>query len=71
MKSLLKFILLLALVIVGKLAKQPGALPTALNQSALRPAESVQTFFARQVNLVNPNAAPGQGRPERSAVSVN
>ena len=71
MKSLLQLILLLALVIVGKLAKQPGALPAALSEPALRPAESVQTFFARQVSLVNTNTAPGPGRTVRSAVSVN
>ncbi|WP_345222569.1 hypothetical protein [Hymenobacter koreensis] len=74
MKSLLRLILLLSLVVLGKLAKQPGALPAALNQPSVRSVESVQSFFARQVSFIEPVSNQGrlQGNTQGNAsVSVN
>ncbi|WP_157807730.1 hypothetical protein [Hymenobacter chitinivorans] len=54
MKFLLKFVLLFALIVVGKLAKE-SVTPLAATTKRVQPEAPVQaaSFFARQVRLEN------------------
>ncbi|WP_426058791.1 hypothetical protein [Hymenobacter sp. B1770] len=70
MKSLFKFTLLFALIVSGKLAKQPAAIAVAKNTES-KPATDTSMVFASQMFLVQSiKPVQSETKPEQTDTSL-